>query len=45
MQSFKLNDNGEYEDIAGKSRDEVLLLHDRMINDQDKHLDTILGVT
>lgn len=42
MQNFSTQPD---EDINGKDHDQVMLMHDRMISDQDKHLDTILGVT
>jgi hypothetical protein len=39
QQPFKRGKDGEYEDVRGKSRDEVMLMHHRMINDQEQHLD------
>lgn len=41
----RMGEDGEYDDLRGKSRDEVVLMHNKMLNDQEKHLDAILGVT
>jgi hypothetical protein len=32
---FRRGADGEYDDIRGKDRDEVMLMHDKMINDQE----------
>jgi hypothetical protein len=39
MQPFKMGADGEYDDVRGKTRDEVLMMQKRMVDDQEQHLD------
>ena len=38
-------EDGEYDDVRGRDKDQVLQLQNNMLRNQEDHLDEILGVT